>query len=87
MIVECSFCDRKSRFGQWEIQFYLSKTKSFMDHHLTGVLTKSRMLTEVQPDCKRQVSTQLDYHGYFSPRVAAESSNYSQKVSYMKYHT
>ena len=53
-----------------------------MDHQLTGVLIKSRMLTEV-----RQASTQLDYHGNFSPRVATESSNNSQKVSYMKYHT
>ena len=50
-----------------------------MDHQLHGVFTKSRMLTEVRPDCEWQASTQLDYHGYFSPRVAAESSNNSEK--------
>ena len=29
----------------------------------------------------------LDYHVYFSPRVAAASSSNSEKVAYMKYHT
>ena len=58
-----------------------------MDHQLTGVFTKSGMLTEVRPDCEWQASTQLDYHGYVSPRVAAESSNNWGKVSYMKYHS
>ena len=43
------------------------------------------MLTEVRLYYVWPASTQLDYHGYFSSRVAAESSNKSEKVSYMKY--
>ena len=58
-----------------------------MGHQLTGVFTKSRMLTEVRPECEWQASTQLDYHDYFSPRAATESSNSSEKVSFMKHHT
>ena len=50
-----------------------------MGHQLHVVFTKSRMLTEARPDCEWQASTQLDYRGYFSPRVATESSNNSEK--------
>ena len=50
-----------------------------MGHQLHAVFTKSRMLTEARSDCEWQASTQLGYHGYFSPRVAAESSNNSEK--------
>ena len=33
------FCDRKTRFGQSETQFYFNK-KAFVDHQQTGVFTR-----------------------------------------------
>ena len=44
------------------------------------------MLTEVRLYCVWQASTQLDYHGYFSPRVGQKVPINQKIVSYMKYH-
>ena len=52
-----------------------------MNRQLTGVFTK---VEETESQCLqkygsavRQASTQLDFVGYFSPRLAVESSNIS----------
>ena len=54
-----------------------------MEHQFTGVFTKTRKFTEVRPNCEWQASTQLDYHGYFSLRVAAESFKSLYEIPYL----
>ena len=58
--------------------FKQNKNRSWITSYMV-CLPKVECWQKCDPDVSDKASTQLNYHGYFSPRVAAESSNNSEK--------
>ena len=60
MIVERIFALEKSVWAMENAVLSKKEKYSFMDHQFTGVFTKSRIWTEMRPNCEWQANTQLD---------------------------